>query len=107
VSWNVIALKNPMYSAEFEPANLGSSGKYSNHYTTEGDLLDNVLLSDDQICVKLCFGLYPSAGVIKITTFQKLILQSSQTWLQASYSKVLLSFHLKTEVEPTSEMLWF
>jgi hypothetical protein len=29
------ALKNPTASAEFEPANLGSSGQYANHYTTE------------------------------------------------------------------------
>jgi hypothetical protein len=29
-----IALKNPS-SAGFEPANLGSSGKHNNHYTTE------------------------------------------------------------------------
>jgi hypothetical protein len=27
-------LKNPSSSAAFEPANLGSSGKHSNHYTT-------------------------------------------------------------------------
>jgi hypothetical protein len=27
----LIALKNPLPSAGFEPANLGSSGKYYNH----------------------------------------------------------------------------
>jgi hypothetical protein len=27
--------KNPLLSAGFEPANLGSNGKYDNHYTTE------------------------------------------------------------------------
>jgi hypothetical protein len=30
-----IALKNASSSAEFEPANLGLSGKHTNHYTTE------------------------------------------------------------------------
>jgi hypothetical protein len=30
-----IALKNPSSSAGFEAANLGSSGKHANHYTTE------------------------------------------------------------------------
>jgi hypothetical protein len=32
-----ITLKNPSSSAGFKPANLGSSGKHANHYTTEGD----------------------------------------------------------------------
>jgi hypothetical protein len=30
-----ISLKNPMPSAGFEPANLGSNGKHATHYTTE------------------------------------------------------------------------
>jgi hypothetical protein len=32
-----IALKNPSLSAGFETANMGSSGKQYNHYTTEND----------------------------------------------------------------------
>jgi hypothetical protein len=32
-----IALKNLSLSAGFEPTNLGSNGKYDNHYTTEND----------------------------------------------------------------------
>jgi hypothetical protein len=32
-----VSLKSPSSSAGFEPANLGSSGKHHNHYTTEGD----------------------------------------------------------------------
>jgi hypothetical protein len=32
-----IALKNPLLTARFEPANLGSSGKHDNHYTIEND----------------------------------------------------------------------
>jgi hypothetical protein len=30
-----IALKNSLLSARFEPTNLGSNGKYYNHYTAE------------------------------------------------------------------------
>jgi hypothetical protein len=30
-----IALKKSIASAWYEPANLGSNGKYANHYTTE------------------------------------------------------------------------
>jgi hypothetical protein len=30
-----IALKNSLFSARFEPTNLGSNGKYYNHYTAE------------------------------------------------------------------------
>jgi hypothetical protein len=33
-----IAIKSPSSSAGYEPANLGSSGKQANHYTTETDL---------------------------------------------------------------------
>jgi hypothetical protein len=33
----IIVLKKPSYSAGFKPANLGSSRKYNNHYTTEND----------------------------------------------------------------------
>jgi hypothetical protein len=32
-----IALKNASLSGGFEPANLGSNGKYVNHYITEND----------------------------------------------------------------------
>jgi hypothetical protein len=32
-----IALKNPSPSAGFEPANVGSSRKHANNYTTEDD----------------------------------------------------------------------
>jgi hypothetical protein len=32
-----VALKNTSSSAGFEPANLGSSGKYDKHYTIEKD----------------------------------------------------------------------
>jgi hypothetical protein len=32
-----ITLQNPSSSAGVEPANLGSSGKHANHYTTECD----------------------------------------------------------------------
>jgi hypothetical protein len=32
-----IVLKNPSSSAGFEPANLGTSDKHDNHYTTETD----------------------------------------------------------------------
>jgi hypothetical protein len=32
-----IALKNPSSSAGFEPPNLASSGKYTNHEATEGN----------------------------------------------------------------------
>jgi hypothetical protein len=31
-----IVLKNPSFSAGFEPAKLGSNGKHANHKTTEG-----------------------------------------------------------------------
>jgi hypothetical protein len=34
---NFVVLKSPLYSAGFEPVNLGSSGKDDNHQTTEGD----------------------------------------------------------------------
>jgi hypothetical protein len=34
-----IALKNSSFSAGFEPANFGSSGKHDNHYTTENDMV--------------------------------------------------------------------
>jgi hypothetical protein len=34
---NFIALKNISPSALFEPANIGSNGKYANHQTTEDD----------------------------------------------------------------------
>jgi hypothetical protein len=37
-----IAIKNPLFSAGLEPANLGSNGKHANHYTTE---IDNENLS--------------------------------------------------------------
>jgi hypothetical protein len=30
-----IALKNPLPSTRFEPANVGSNGKHANHYNTE------------------------------------------------------------------------
>jgi hypothetical protein len=33
-----IALENPLPSAGFEPANLGSNGKHDNHCATENDL---------------------------------------------------------------------
>jgi hypothetical protein len=33
-----IALKNPLSSVGFEPANLVSNGKHANHYTTEDDV---------------------------------------------------------------------
>jgi hypothetical protein len=33
-----VAIKNPLSSAGFEPANLRSNSKHANHYTTEGDL---------------------------------------------------------------------
>jgi hypothetical protein len=36
---NSIACKNPLPSAGFEPANLGSNGKHTNHYTTEATQL--------------------------------------------------------------------
>jgi hypothetical protein len=32
-----ITLRNPLYSARFEPANLGSKDKDDNRYTTEND----------------------------------------------------------------------
>jgi hypothetical protein len=32
-----IAIKDTALSAEFEPSNLGSSGKHDSHYTTEND----------------------------------------------------------------------
>jgi hypothetical protein len=35
-----IALKNPLPSGTIGPANLGSSGKYASHYTTEDDILN-------------------------------------------------------------------
>jgi hypothetical protein len=31
-------IKNPSLSVGLEPANLGSDGKHTNHYTTENDL---------------------------------------------------------------------
>jgi hypothetical protein len=37
VLWTSITLKNPSFSAGFEPANLGSNGKHYNPQTTEGD----------------------------------------------------------------------
>jgi hypothetical protein len=36
---NFIILKNPLLSARIEPTNIGSNGKHTRHYTTEGDLL--------------------------------------------------------------------
>jgi hypothetical protein len=43
VLWIFVAHKNPSFSAGFEHADLESSGKHANHYTTEGDYL--VLIS--------------------------------------------------------------
>jgi hypothetical protein len=40
--WIFITLKNPLPSAGFEPANLGSNGKHGNHQTTEGDILETM-----------------------------------------------------------------
>jgi hypothetical protein len=39
-----IALKNPIASARFEPATLGSSGKQTKHYTTEAKNLGDKIL---------------------------------------------------------------
>jgi hypothetical protein len=33
-----IALKNPLFSAGFEPTNLRYNGKHDSHYTKEDDL---------------------------------------------------------------------
>jgi hypothetical protein len=33
---NFIAPKNPSFSAEFDPVNLGSNGKHDNQYNTGG-----------------------------------------------------------------------
>jgi hypothetical protein len=43
VQWIFIALTSPSSSARFEPANLGSSGKHTNYWTTEDDSLDLIL----------------------------------------------------------------
>jgi hypothetical protein len=32
-----IAIKNPLFSTGFEPANLGFNGRHDNHYMTEND----------------------------------------------------------------------
>jgi hypothetical protein len=38
VLWIFIALKNPSFSAGFEPTNLRFHGKQDNHSTTEADM---------------------------------------------------------------------
>jgi hypothetical protein len=40
VLWIFITLKSLIYLAKFKTANLGSSGKYTNYYTTKATKLD-------------------------------------------------------------------
>jgi hypothetical protein len=37
VLWISVTLKNPSFLAMFETANLGTSGKHNNQYTTDND----------------------------------------------------------------------
>jgi hypothetical protein len=42
----LIAFKNPLSSAEYEPANLVSNGKHDNYYTTEKDTFHVYFIRD-------------------------------------------------------------
>jgi hypothetical protein len=38
--YGILSLKNPSFSAGFEPVNPGWNGKHDNHYTTKSDWED-------------------------------------------------------------------
>jgi hypothetical protein len=48
-----VALKNPLPSVGFQPANIGSRGKHANHHTTEDDW--NNVKSLDRTCFHTCY----------------------------------------------------
>jgi hypothetical protein len=54
-----VALKNPLPSVGFQPANIGSRGKHANHHTTEDDW--NNVKSLDRTCFLTC---YPSKPLL-------------------------------------------
>jgi hypothetical protein len=54
VLWIFITFENPLLSARFDPANLGSIGKHDNHYITETDYINTS--NDEAFETEHCSG---------------------------------------------------